>query len=103
MPGRGIECLYATVGIPGEEKVRLAVDIARGRMGAQHPLATGAVHEEGVFDVAGTLHGHLPDQVLAATIVRRFHGRHVEHTKQFPQGSYTGAAEQVRPIKAARK
>ncbi|KAF1072288.1 MAG: hypothetical protein GAK45_00268 [Pseudomonas citronellolis] len=32
------------------------------------------------------LHRHRPDQVLAAAVVRRLHGRHIEHPEQFAPG-----------------
>ncbi|MNO76393.1 hypothetical protein D3C76_674650 [compost metagenome] len=81
-PCRRIERQQAAVVVPGEQVVRLAVDVARRSVGAQQPVAFGAVHEERVLDLAGALHHHLADQVLAAAVVRGFHRGDVEHAEQ---------------------
>ncbi|MOA06710.1 hypothetical protein D3C78_1263680 [compost metagenome] len=83
-PCRRIERQQAAVVVPGEQVVRLAVDVARRSVGAQQPVAFGAVHEEGVLDLAGALHHHLVDQVLAAAVVRRFDGGYIQDPEQLP-------------------
>ena len=84
-PRRRVQRLQAAVGVPGEQVVRLTVHVA-GAEWARSAVATGAVHEEGVLDIAGALHRHLADQVLAAAVVRRFHGGHVQHPSNWPWG-----------------
>lgn len=82
VPRRRVQRQQAPIGVPGEQVVRLAVDVARRTVRAQHPMALGAVHEEGVLDLPRALRHHLPDQMLATAVVRRLHGGNVEHTEQ---------------------
>ncbi|MNG96646.1 hypothetical protein D3C79_557220 [compost metagenome] len=85
LPRQAVDGLQAAVGIPGQQVVGLAFDVTRCAMGAHHPVALGTVHEEGVFDLAGRLLDQLADQVLAAPIVRRLQGRHIDHAQQLAQ------------------
>ena len=64
VPRRRVEGLQAAVVIPGQQIVRLTVDIARAAVGTQDPVALGAVHEKRLFDLPRALYHHLPDQVL---------------------------------------
>ena len=71
-------------------------------MRAQHPEALDAVHEECLFDFPRALHHHLPDQVLGATLVRRAHGRDIEHPEKFTlrvedRSRRAGEADKGRP------
>jgi len=68
--GQAVDRLQAAIGIPGQQVVRLALHITRRAVGAHHPVALGAVHEKGVFDLARGLLHQLQDQVLAAAVVR---------------------------------
>ena len=65
-------------------------------------MPLSAVHEERVFYNAGTLHDHLPDQMLTAPIIRRLQRRNVQHAEQLTLGiehrrRRTGQPDEGRP------
>ncbi|MNQ97347.1 hypothetical protein D3C85_1129900 [compost metagenome] len=79
-PSRGrIERRDPAITVPGKQVLWLTVDVAGQGVCTQHPQVLSAVHEVSIFNVVGTLDDHLPDQMLAASIIGRAHRRDIQH------------------------